>query len=101
MVPVKYIGAFGGKQLDHYQCECVQKMNRLMKAIESEDAPSVLIYLKKMGNGCGSKLDDVVLGSAYQVIMRSADEGLIEELKESTMYRQDIFQKISQEDRRG
>ncbi len=69
-----------------------------MKAIESEDAPSVLINLKKMSNGCGSKLDDVVLDSAYQVIMRSADKRLIEELNE---FRQDIFQKISQEDRRG
>ncbi|MDD4662215.1 MAG: hypothetical protein PHG24_02955 [Candidatus Pacebacteria bacterium] len=76
-------------------------MNRLMKAIESEDASSVLIYLKKMSNGCGFKLDDVVLYSAYQVIINSADKRLIEELKESTMYRQDIFQKISQEDRRG
>ena len=68
-----------------------------MKAIESEDAPSVLIYLKKMSNGCGSRLDDVVLGSAYQVIMRSADERLIEELNE---FRQDIFQNES-ECRRG
>lgn len=81
----------------NYQCECVKKMNRLMKAIESEDAPSVLINLKKMGNGCSSKLDEAVLSSAYETIIRSADKRLIEELNE---FRQDIFQNES-ECRRG
>jgi hypothetical protein len=75
-----------------------------MEGIEKNDASCVLEYLKKINsNGCKQreKLDESVLSAAYKTVLKSRASRLINDLKESVGFREDIFSKVLIEFKEG
>ena len=77
------------------QCRCVQRKNRLMKAVQEENVSSVLEILKEHNSGHHCKIinDDDLL-DAYRSVINHGTGKEVNELKEIIGFREDLFQKI-------
>ncbi|MDD4661873.1 MAG: hypothetical protein PHG24_01150 [Candidatus Pacebacteria bacterium] len=73
------------------ECKCAKKLS---DSIEKNDPFLALEALEKMGNCMCQKPEKVVLSVAYEIIIESRNQTLIEALKKIIGFDPEIFQKV-------